>query len=67
MTREYQNQPSRGVQRSTRAVAKPLGLKLYKKEIPAQVLSCKYCKIFKNTYFEKHLQTAAFDFWSWLL
>ena len=26
---------------------------------PAQVLSCEYCKIFKNTYFEKHLWTAA--------
>ena len=26
---------------------------------PAQVLSCEYCKMFKNTYFEKHLWTAA--------
>ena len=25
----------------------------------AQVFSCEYCKIFKNTYFEKHLWTAA--------
>ena len=24
---------------------------------PAQVFSCKYCKIFKNTYFEKYLGT----------
>ena len=28
---------------------------------PAQVFSCEYCKIFKNTYFEKHLWTAAFE------
>ena len=24
-----------------------------------QVFSCKYCEIFKNTYFEEHLRTAA--------
>ena len=24
---------------------------------PKQVFSCEYCEIFKNTYFEKHLQT----------
>ena len=24
-----------------------------------QVFSCEYCEIFKNTYFEKHLRTAA--------
>ena len=24
-----------------------------------QVFSCEFCEIFKNTYFEKHLQTAA--------
>ena len=35
------------------------GLQLYYKEIPTQVLSCEYCEIFKNTYFEEHLQTAA--------
>ena len=29
-----------------------------KKETPAQVISCEYCEIFKNTYFEEHLQTA---------
>ena len=23
------------------------------------VFSCEYCEIFKNTYFEEHLQTAA--------
>ena len=26
---------------------------------PPQVLSCEYCNIFKSTYFEKHLWTAA--------
>ena len=26
---------------------------------PAQVFACEYCEIFKNTYFEKHLRTAA--------
>ena len=29
------------------------------KKNPIQVLSYKYCKIFKNTYFEEHLQMAA--------
>ena len=35
------------------------GPQLYYKEIPTQVLSCKYYEIFKNTYFEEHLRTAA--------
>ena len=30
-----------------------------KKETPTQVFSCEYCKIFKNSYFKEHLQTAA--------
>ena len=34
-------------------------LQLYQKETPTLVLSCEHCKIFKNTYFEKHLPTAA--------
>ena len=34
------------------------GLQL-KKWTPAQVFSSEYCKIFKNAYFEKHLQTTA--------
>ena len=34
---------------------------LFKKETPAQVFSCEYCRIFKTTCFEKHPQTA--DFW----
>ena len=29
------------------------------KETPTQVFSCGYCKVFKNTYFEEHLRTAA--------
>ena len=29
------------------------------KETPRQEFSCKYCEIFKNTYFEEHLRTAA--------
>ena len=29
------------------------------KETPKQIFSCKYCEIFKNTYFEEHLQKAA--------
>ena len=36
-----------------------LDLQYYQKETPTQAFSCEYCKIFKNTYFEKHLQTAA--------
>ena len=27
-------------------------------DTPTQVFSCEYSEIFKNTYFEKHLQTA---------
>ena len=30
------------------------------KKTPIQVFSCEYCEIFQNTYFEKHLRTAAF-------
>ena len=29
------------------------------KKTPTQVFFCKYCEIFKNTYFEKHLRTTA--------
>ena len=32
------------------------GLQFYQKKTPAQVLSCEFCKIFRNTYFEEHLQ-----------
>ena len=31
----------------------------YQKETPTQLFSCEYCEIFKNTYFEEHLQMAA--------
>ena len=30
-----------------------------KKEIPTQVFSCEFCKIFKNTFFTEHTQTTA--------
>ena len=32
---------------------------LYYKEIPTQVFFCEYCEIFKDNYYEEHLQTAA--------
>ena len=32
---------------------------LLKRDTPAQVFSFEYCEIFKNTYFEEHLRTAA--------
>ena len=35
---------------------KPQGLQLYQKETPAQVLSCEFCDIFKNTLFPKHFR-----------
>ena len=37
-------------------------LQLYSKETATQVFSCEYCAILKNTYFEEHLWTAAFNF-----
>ena len=33
------------------------------KEIPAQPFSCKFCKIFKKTYFADSLQTTASNLW----
>ena len=38
---------------------------LLKKDTLTQMLSCE-CQIFKNTYFEEHLQTAAFEKYIWL-
>ena len=35
---------------------------LLKKKSSTQVFSFEYCKIFKNTYFEEHLRTAASEF-----
>ena len=32
---------------------------IVKRETPAQVFSCEFCKIFKNTFFTEHLQMAA--------
>ena len=37
----------------------PEGRLLYQIETPTQVLSREYCEIFKNSYFEKQLQTTA--------
>ena len=37
----------------------PEGNKFFKKEAPTQVLSCKYYKIFKNTFFKEYLQATA--------
>ena len=37
-------------------------LQLLQKETPTHMFSSEYCKIFKNTYFEEHLLTAASDF-----
>ena len=34
-------------------------MQLYQKETPTQVFFCEYREIFKNTHFEKHLQTIA--------
>ena len=32
---------------------------LFNKVVPTQVFPRKYCKFFKDTYFEEHLRTAA--------
>ena len=37
------------------------GLQRYYKETPTQLLCCEICKIFKNTYFEDRLLTAALE------
>ena len=36
-----------------------LGLQHYQKETTAQVFTCAYCEIFKNTYFEENHRTTA--------
>ena len=38
-----------------------------KKQTPAQVFSCDYCNIFKNTFFEEHLLTCVSVYWNDLL
>ena len=35
------------------------GLQLFKKETPAQVFSCEFCEISRNTFFTEHLWTTA--------
>ena len=42
-----------------KAVRKHLCWSLLLKKTSTQFFSCKYCKTFKNTYFEEHLRTAA--------
>ena len=37
------------------------GLQLCLKETQTQVFTCKYCEIFRKTYFEEYLRTAASD------
>ena len=34
---------------------------LFKKETLAQVLSCNFCEIFKNTFFTEHLRKTSSD------
>ena len=34
-------------------------LQIYQKAAPTQVLSWEICEIFKNTYFEEHVQTTS--------
>ena len=36
-------------------------LQFYQKETPTQVFSCKYCKIFKNSFFVEHLRWLLLD------
>ena len=38
---------------------KVAGLQLYLKKTPAQVFSCEFCEISKNTFFTEHLWTTA--------
>ena len=40
-------------------VNRPKACNFIKKETLTEVFSCECCEIYKNTYFEKHLQTAA--------
>ena len=40
-------------------ISRPEGCNFIKKEIPAQVFSCEFCEISKNTFFTEHLWTTA--------
>ena len=46
-------------QENTCVSYRPGGMQFYWKETPIQMFSCEYWEIFKNTFFEKHLRTAA--------
>ena len=39
-------------------------MQLYQNDTPAQVFSCKFSEIFKNTYFVEHIQTDAWVKWT---
>ena len=47
---------------SQKESCRPEDLQCCEKETPTQLLSCEYWEIFKNTYFEKYLRTAASGF-----
>ena len=55
----YEKSCSQKFRNSLRKVA---DLQPYLKDTPTQVFSYEYCEVFKNTYFEEHLLTAASDF-----
>ena len=40
-------------------IGKQLRWSLYLIKLEAKLFSCEYCKMFKNTYHEEHLRTAA--------
>ena len=41
------------------SIGKHLCWNLFNEVVPTQLFSCEYHEIFKNTYFKKHLRTAA--------
>ena len=41
---------------------RPEACNFIKKEALAQVFSCEFCEIFKNTFFTEKLRTTTFDF-----
>ena len=40
--------------------SRPDGLQLYERETPAQMFSCEYCEIFKNSFFYRTPTVVAF-------
>ena len=43
---------------------RPQACNFIKKETVAQVFSCEFCEIFKNTFFTEHLRTTASILWT---